>query len=469
MARVQKQPPYRGALGQGKNGKNNCRQREVIVDVNHSFPEIDGNAVLGHTKILSSDAFEGRGTGTHGEEKTVNYIVEEFKKAGLRPGNTNGTFVQAVPLVGITANSDMTLTFEKEGQRRNLNPKNDFVAWTRRLVDSVELKNSDVVFVGYGVKAPEYDWDDYKAVDVRGKTLIMLVGDPPVPDPADPAKLDPKAFGGKAMTYYGRWTYKYEIGAQRGAAAVIIVHETEPAGYPFSVVQGNVGERFDLIRPDKNLGRVKVEGWIPLERAHELFKMAGQDYDTLKSAAATRAFRPVELGLTASIRINNTIRDLPAQPAASGKRVCPVQRSDPFLWVSWLSKVMAGEKQCEWSCWFRSHYTWNKVPSGLDLAKWTADHTQLLRARRAALEAEGFTVYTEDQNSFTLMGKTGIEVSGKPDIVAIRGEEAYVEDCKTGSPRHFDHFQVLIYMLSLPYVEGPWKGLKLEGRIQPCD
>jgi len=145
--------------------------------------------------------------------------------------------------------------------------------------------------------------------------------------------------------------------------------------------------------------------------------------------------------------------------------VYPVERSNPFIWVSWLSKVMAGEKQCEWACWFRSHYAWNKVPSGLDLAKWTADHTQLLRSRRAALEAEGFAVYTEDQNSFTLMGKTGIEVSGKPDIVAIRGEEAYVEDCKTGAPRHSDHFQVLIYMLSLPYVEGPWKGLKLEGRI----
>jgi Zn-dependent M28 family amino/carboxypeptidase len=303
-----------------------CCHADVEGATTVSFPEIDGNAVLGHTRILSSDAFEGRGPGTQGEEKTVHYIVEEFKKAGLRPGNTDGTFVQAVPLVGITANSDMTLTFEKEGQRRSLNPKNDFVAWTKRLVVSVELKNSDVMFVGYGVKAPEYDWDDYKGVDVRGKTLIMLVGDPPVPDPADPARLDPSTFGGKAMTYYGRWTYKYEIGAQRGAAAVIIVHETEPAGYPFSVVQGNVGERFDLIRPDKNLGRVKVEGWIPREQAHELFKMAGQDYDTLKGAAATRVFRPVELGLTASIRINNTIRTVDSRNVLGR-----LEGSDPVL------------------------------------------------------------------------------------------------------------------------------------------
>ena len=165
-----------------------------------SFPEIDGNAVLKHTKILSSDEFEGRGPGTNGEDKTVNYIVEEFKKVGLKPGNTDGTFIQAVPLVGTTAEPDMTLTFKKGEQQRSLKLKNDFVAWTKHVADSVELKNSDVVFVGYGVKAPEYDWDDYKGVDVKGKTLIMLVGDPAISDPADPAKLDPNTFGGKAMT-----------------------------------------------------------------------------------------------------------------------------------------------------------------------------------------------------------------------------------------------------------------------------
>jgi hypothetical protein len=145
--------------------------------------------------------------------------------------------------------------------------------------------------------------------------------------------------------------------------------------------------------------------------------------------------------------------------------VSATERSNPFIWVSWLSKAMAGEKQCEWACWLRSHYQWEKLPSGLDLVKWTANHAELLRARRATLEAEGFTVYVEDQNSFTLIGQTGIEVSGKPDIVAIRGQEAYVEDCKTGTPRHSDHFQVLVYMLSLPHVEGPWKGLKIEGRL----
>jgi hypothetical protein len=172
----------------------------------------------------------------------------------------------------------------------------------------------------------------------------------------------------------------------------------------------------------------------------------------------------------------NHEKDLPAEPvdgtesplAQSGlsrNPGTPTGRSNPFIWVSWLSKLMAGEKQCEWASWFRCHYVWEKVPSGLDLARWTADHAQLLRARKAELEAEGFTVYAEDQNSFTLMGQTGIEVSGKPDIVAIRGSEAYVEDCKTGTPRHSDHFQVLVYMLALPHVEGPWKGRKLDGRI----
>jgi len=299
-----------------------CVERTETI----SFPEIDGNVVLEHTKILSSDEFEGRGPGTNGEEKTVNYIVEEFKKVGLKPGNTDGTFIQAVPLVGITADPDMTLTFKKGGQQRCLKLKNDFVAWTKHVADSAELKNSDVVFVGYGVKAPEYDWDDYKGVDVKDKTLIMLVGDPPISDPADPAKLDPNTFGGKAMTYYGRWTYKYEIGAELGAAGVIIVHETEPAGYPFSVVQGNVGEKFDLITPDKNIGRVEVEGWIPLEQAHELFKMTGQDYDTLKRDASTREFKPVEFDVTASVRINNTLRTIDSHNVL-GK----LEGSDPQL------------------------------------------------------------------------------------------------------------------------------------------
>ena len=182
------------------------------------------------------------------------------------------------------------------------------MAWTKHVADSASLDNSELVFVGYGVVAPEYNWDDYKGVDVKGKTLVMLVNDPPVPDPANPSQLDPKTFGGKAMTYYGRWTYKYEIGAQKGAAGVLLIHETEPAGYPFDVVQSKVSEQFDLVTPDKNMGRVAIEGWITLDQGRKLLKMAGQDFDSLKKQAATREFKPVPLGVTASMTINNTLR-----------------------------------------------------------------------------------------------------------------------------------------------------------------
>src|SRR6185436_8552864 len=147
---------------------------------------------------------------------------------------------------------------------------------------------------------PEYQWDDFKGLDVKGKTLLVLVSDPPVPDPADPKSLDPRTFGGKAMTYYGRGTYKYEKAAELGAAAVFIVHETAPAGYPFNVVQGFGGERFDLVTPDKNMGRAAIQGWLSLEAATALLKGAGQDYQALKAQARTRDFKPVPLGMTAS-------------------------------------------------------------------------------------------------------------------------------------------------------------------------
>src|SRR5204862_7425732 len=141
-----------------------------------------------------------------------------------------------------------------------------------RLQDKIDINNSDVVFVGYGIVAPEYGWDDYKGVDVRGKTIVMLINDPPIPDPADPEKLDDKMFKGKAMTYYGRWTYKYEIAAAKGAAAAVIVHETGPAGYPYFVVVGSWGrENFDLQTPDKNMGVAPIESWVTLEKARQMF------------------------------------------------------------------------------------------------------------------------------------------------------------------------------------------------------
>ncbi len=270
-------------------------------------PPIDGPAVMGHIKVLASDEFEGRAPGTGGERKTVDYLIGQFRQMGLAPGNPDGTYVQRVPLVGITA-APAPLVFRRGHETQTLKWFDDVVMWTMRVTERVAVENSDMVFVGYGVEAPELGWDDYKGVETKGKTLVMLVGDPPVPDPADPAKLDPAMFGGRAMTYYGRWTYKYEMGAKKGAAAVILVHETGPAGYPFSVVQGKTAEQMHLVAPDRNMGRSALEGWITLDRAKALFALAGQDVEALKKQAVSKAFRPVPLGVTASMTLTNTLR-----------------------------------------------------------------------------------------------------------------------------------------------------------------
>jgi Zn-dependent M28 family amino/carboxypeptidase len=295
------------------------------------FPAIDGAAVLEHTKVLASDAFEGRAPGTKGEELTVGYLVDQLKRMGLRPGNPDGGWVQRVPLVGTTVQGSPALSFRKGGAERRLAWRDDYVAWTKRVAERVALDASDVVFVGYGVEAPEFRWDDYKGADLRGKTMVVLVGDPPVPDPARPAELDPRTFGGKAMTYYGRWTYKYEIGARLGAAGVLIVHETEPAGYPFAVVQGKTTEQLDLETADGNRGRAAVEGWITLDQAKALFAMAGQDFDALKKKAATREFRPVPLGVTASVSLANVIRKVPTANVAAA-----IPGSDPARKDEWV-------------------------------------------------------------------------------------------------------------------------------------
>jgi Zn-dependent M28 family amino/carboxypeptidase len=289
------------------------------------LPALDLGALLAHTKKLSSDEFEGRAPGTKGEDLAVNYLADQFKAVGLEPGNTNGTYFQPVPLVGITP-SPAPLIFRKGGQAQTLKWKDDVVAWTKHVAASASLHDSELVFVGYGVVAPEFDWDDYKGIDVKGKTLVMLVNDPPVPDPANPDQLDAKTFGGKAMTYYGRWTYKYEMGAQKGAAGVLIVHETGPAGYGFNVVQGKTGEQFDLVTPDKNMSRPAIEGWITLDSAKALLKSAGQDFDALKQKAATREFKPVPLGVTASMTVQNKLRTINSRNV-----IAKLEGSDPKL------------------------------------------------------------------------------------------------------------------------------------------
>jgi Zn-dependent M28 family amino/carboxypeptidase len=291
-----------------------------------AFPAIDGSAVLGHVKVLASDEYEGRAPGTKGEDLTVAYIADQFKKVGLEPGNPDGTYLQRVPLVAITPDPSAVLTLKKGAKEQKLKFRDDVVAWTKRVQETVGIDKSEIVFIGYGVQAPEFNWDDYKGMDLKGKTLLVLVGDPPVPDPANRSELDPKVFGGRAITYYGRWTYKYEMGQKMGAASVLIVHETRWAGYPWAVVQSKSGEQCDLMAPDKNMSRLPIEGWVTLEQTKKLFAMAGQDFDTLKAQALTREFKPVPLGVAASLTLHNTIRTFDSQNVI-GK----VEGNDPVL------------------------------------------------------------------------------------------------------------------------------------------
>jgi Zn-dependent M28 family amino/carboxypeptidase len=290
-------------VGGAAPGPTPSVQRTTIGEM----PDVDVDQVLAHTKVLASDEYEGRGPGTKGEVLTVAYLTDQFRKLGLKPGNPDGSYVQKVPLVGITADP-APLVLRKGSEERTLRWKDDVVAWTKHVAVEARVDDSEMIFVGYGVVAPEYNWDDYKGLDVRGKTLVMLVNDPPVPNPANEDELDPKTFGGRAMTYYGRWTYKYEIGTDKGAAAVLLIHETGPAGYPFDVVQSKVAEQFDLVTPDKNMQRPAIEGWITLDQGRELLKMAGQDFDSLKREAATRDFKPVPLGVNASMTLRNALR-----------------------------------------------------------------------------------------------------------------------------------------------------------------
>ena len=219
-----------------------------------------------------------------------------------------GRQAQHLPLVGIR--SEITAEVrDGAGAADTWQRPQDFVAWSPRVTSRVAVTNSELVFVGYGVVAPEFGWDDFKDVDVRGKTLVMLVNDPPVPSAGDPAVLDPAVFRGRAMTYYGRWTYKFEIAAARGAAAAFVVHETGPAGYPYFVVINSWGrENFTLDAPHGNSNEVAVAGWLSLDRARRLMTQAGQDFDALKRRALQRDFRPVPLGRSVSLEAANTLR-----------------------------------------------------------------------------------------------------------------------------------------------------------------
>jgi Zn-dependent M28 family amino/carboxypeptidase len=253
-------------------------------------------------EILSSDEFEGRAPASKGEEKTISFLKEEFQKVGLKPGNGD-SFFQELPMVEITAGPVTKLEIKSDKKSMLFAYGDEFVGVTLRVVEKVSLVDSEMVFVGYGIVAPEYNWNDYDGLDVRGKTVVMLINDPGFPIE------DPEFFKGRAMTYYGRWTYKFEEAARQGAEGVLIIHETEPAAYPWGVVKnGWTGPQFYLISEDKNLSRCAVEGWVTIETARKFFESAGLNYDEIKPAAAKRGFKAIPFGLKASVILKNNLR-----------------------------------------------------------------------------------------------------------------------------------------------------------------
>ena len=284
-----------------------CQAQPAQPQVESAAWKIREDDLLRDVRVLSSDEFEGRSPGTRGEDLTVAYLSEQMRAIGLAPGNPDGTYVQEVPLVGFQSTGQGQ--FRVGAERMLLKPLVDLVAVSRRGVPEVQVSESPLVFVGYGVDAPEYGWDDWGDVDVRGKTVLILINDPQVPHPERPDELDPQAFRGKAMTYYGRWTYKYEVASAKGAAAALIIHETGPAGYPFEVVSGSWGrENFDLDVPGGQGERVAVEGWITREAAERVLRAAGHDLEQLKAAAIRRDFRAVPLNISVDLKVDNKLR-----------------------------------------------------------------------------------------------------------------------------------------------------------------
>ncbi|WP_439695323.1 M28 family metallopeptidase [Mucilaginibacter sp. AW1-7] len=251
--------------------------------------------------VLAADSMMGRKPFTAGENKAIAYISSEFKKAGLEPGN-NGSYYQDVPMVEVTSTPSPTMEISGGKSPLSLHVTSDFVAFTRREVATVELKNSPLVFAGYGVVAPEYHWNDYAGLDVKGKTVVVLVNDPGFKS----GRKD--LFKGDTMTYYGRWTYKFEEAARQGAAGVIIVHQTAPASYGWNVVSNsNSGAKLYLTQPDKHMNRCKVEGWITEDAAKKLFADAGINGD-LRAIARDKNFKAIPLNRTVNLTVNTKLK-----------------------------------------------------------------------------------------------------------------------------------------------------------------
>lgn len=269
-------------------------------------PQISVETLKSVTQELSLDAYEGRAPTTAGEQKTIDYLVKRFAAAGLKPGNA-GQWTQDVPMVEITATNVSPFVATGGKAPVTFNHRTDMVVNTYRVVPNIALKDSELVFVGYGINAPEKGWNDYAGLDVKGKTVVILVNDPDWQTKEAGATAGP--FEGRAMTYYGRWTYKFEEAARQGAAGAIIVHDTEPAAYGWSVVQSSwTGAQYGLAAPNDHLDQSQMIGWIQLPKAKELFASVGKDFDQLSAAAKRKGFRAVPLGMTLSGSFSNEIK-----------------------------------------------------------------------------------------------------------------------------------------------------------------
>ncbi len=269
--------------------------------------DIDDTAFAEHVRRLASEEFQGRKPGGPGEDKTVSYLIEQFRKLGLKPGNGK-SYVQQVPLVQITAGADATLSTSGPQGARILVLGKDMVLWTKRAVAEIQVSRSELVFVGYGIVAPEYSWNDYADIDVRGKTVIALANDPGY------ASKDPAVFKGNAMSGYGRWSYKFEEAARHGARGVLLIHDAQSQGYGWNAIQSTwMGAQFELPAADGYAGRAAIEGWLQNDAARALFAAAGLDLIRLSVAAAYPGFKAVPLRITVDATLHNAIRSFNSQ------------------------------------------------------------------------------------------------------------------------------------------------------------
>ncbi len=299
-----------------------AKTSSVPAPVERGMKMFSGDAMKAHDRFLASDLLEGRGPGTRGDRLAINYIATQLESYGLEPGGDNGTFLQKVALLGLTTDVDKTtLSFTKDGGQ-TIGPLKylDEYVGTDLSQNETSTLNSELVFVGHGDVAPEYRWDDYKGLDTRGKTLVMLVDDPPA------NSSEPDLFKGKARTYYGRWTYKYEIGAAKNADGVILIHTKDAAGYPWEVVRNSWGKETSYVRLKPGQPALKLASWMTQSTAANLFKAAGYDLDTLTSAAASRDFKPVPLGFKLTGNIVSKLR-----PFDDANVVAKLTGTDPKL------------------------------------------------------------------------------------------------------------------------------------------